>query len=303
VVDLDFVAPPTRRLRLGAAILLLAIAPRTASAQGIAARFVDTWATRGEPVTVAAEIDDPLGIVDRVAFDLAVDGVWVETSTVRGAPWAATFSADRVWPFEPARLAVRARLLGKRGGTLLELGVPFPKPLEILTPAASARRRKDMTRIREPESFPVVVGLAAEGRAGSASRTRFHLAILGPVARRTELKLGLSVGPSFAEPDALSGGGPLVLGSELGVRVSAPTTFFVDAVATADVRFPGFDPGGAIYLGARGPWGQVGWELSAGGGSLVADVTGDADAVFFGLVRLGVRFGSTDSEVDAMKEP
>lgn len=255
-------------------------------------------------MVVEATVEDPIAVVDRVAFDLAVDGVWVRTATVSRPPWVATFAAEDVWPRDPGTLEVRARVLGRRGGLLLELGVPFAKPLEILTPAESAVRRRDFARtIEDEDRFPVTVGVAAEGRVGSASRTRIHIAVLGPVSERVELKLGLSVGPNFAEPNDLAGGGPLSLGAEIGARVLASSIWFADAVATADVRFPGFDPGGAVYVGARGPWGPVGWEISGGGGALAADATGDPRAAFFGALRVGVRFGSTDTQGMAKTEP
>lgn len=286
-----------------ASLALVFLAPTTAFAQGIAARLVDTWATRGEPVIVEAEIDDPIAVVDRVVFELAVDGR-VRTATVTSPPWVAVFPAASVWPFGPERLELSAKLLGRRGGILLGLGVPFRKDLEILNPAESTQRRRDFARATQPEdAFPVGVVVAAEGRFGSAARARAHVAILGPVSRRVELKLGLSTGPSFAEPAAQSGGGPLVLGTELGARVTATRSTFVDALATADVRFPGFDPGGALFVGVRGPWAGVGWEIAAGGGALAANADAGAEAVFFGAVRAGVRFGSTGSEVSETTGP
>ena len=286
-----------------ACLALVMLAPATAFAQGIAARLVDTWATRGEPVIVEAEVDDPIAVVDRVVFELAVDGR-VQTATVTSAPWVAVFPAASVWPFEPERLELSAELLGRRGGILLGLGVPFPKQLDVLDPAESAQRRRDFARrIEAEEAFPVAVVVAGEGRIGSAARARAHVAVLGSVSSRVDLKLGLSTGPSFAGPGAQSGGGRLVLGAELGARERATRSAFVDAVATADVRFPGFDPGGAVFVGLRGPWGDVGWEISAGGGALAANVDAGAEAVFFGAVRAGVRFGSTASEVNETTGP
>lgn len=277
--------------------------PNHAFARGISARFVDTWATRGEPIIIEARIEDQIGVVDHVEFELSIDDRRVRTATVASAPWSATFASEAVWPFDPERLEVRARLFGRRGGLLLGLGVPFGYSLEILEPAQSAQRRRDFAPPPEEGPFPVVVVLAAEARAGSASRTRAHVAVLGPVHPRAQLKLALSVGPSFAEPDVLAGGGPLVLGAELGARFLATRRAFVDAVATADLRFPGFDPGGAVFVGLHGPWGGIGWEVSAGGGALAANATDDVDAVFFGAVRAGVRFGSTPTGSDATTDP
>jgi hypothetical protein len=274
------------------------------AAPGIAVRLVDTWATRGEPLRVEAIVDDPVGVVDRIAFELARDGEWVATATATGAPWTATFVADVIWPHAPQRLELRARALGRRGGVLLDVGRPFPLELDILDPVAAAERRRDLTAASsEEEPFPVTVGVALEGRVGSAARTRVHLAVLGPVSSAVELKLGLSVGPSFAEPAALDGGGPLVFGAELGARLSADPRWFADLVATADARFPGFDPGGALFVGARGPWGPVGWEVSAGGGALAAGVDDTPEAVFFGALRVGVRFGSTSEGPSAKTVP
>ncbi|NJK90080.1 MAG: hypothetical protein HC923_12305 [Myxococcales bacterium] len=115
------------------------------------------------------------------------------------------------------------------------------------------------------------------------------MAILGPVSDAVVVRAGMSVGPTFEPPDAFASSGPMLLGFELGVRVRS-RPWFVDAVALGELRFPGFDPGGGMFVGAQGPMGAIGWEVSAGGGAVAPDL--DQAVSFFGSIRFAARFGS-----------
>lgn len=271
---------------------LLALPPTAARAQALSAQFQDTWATRGQDVRVSVDVDDPIGVAHRVVFELLVDGVQTTTATTT-RPFVATFAAEDVWPRDPQTLEVRAEVLGRRGGLLLQLGYPFALTLEILEPAESLKRTSDLERAAGSDTSVVAVGLGLEGRVGSPARIRVRTSFVGWTPSFVRPAVAFSVGPAFAEPPGFEDGGPIALGTDAGVRWLAPRVWFVDTLLTADFRFPGVDLGGSVYLGAKGPWGDIEWMVAAGGGALAAGIEDRAEAAFFGSARIGVLFGGS----------
>ncbi|MCK6544786.1 hypothetical protein L6R52_02890 [Myxococcota bacterium] len=291
-----------------------------AHAQGLAARFGHLRAVEGEPLVVRVELDDPA--CRTASMPCLVDtigAVEVELRTIDGGPWIpalaeregtsawwrATFPAAslprRADPTTPARIEVRARVTGTRGGVLLELGGDEPLDVEVVT-APEARvldRALGTGRAVEDEALTLVGFVGVEGRAGSSARARLSIGVGGRTSARTELAITVAVGPAFAVPTALDGGGPIVLGFDGGLRVFSvdPATslvaLFVEPFAGVDLRFPGVDPGAGLRAGLA--WSvshDVGLEVSVGGAAVsFARAEGTRELGFSGGLRLAMRFG------------
>jgi hypothetical protein len=249
------------------ALLALSHAGR-ADARGLAARLGDAPATAGDDYTATLDVEDPHGLVARVELAIsAQEGeAWLTaTATRTQARWSATFPASALYPGRerPAQLLLRARVFGPRGGLLLALGEPDPMPVEVETRAEAVLRRRLEARYRadvgdapEDDVFTLNGCVGTEVRAGAAARARAVIGAGGALSARSELWVYVVVGPAFAAPAELAGGGPLSLGFEAAWRGFArapsagPWTTFAEGFVTADLRLPGLDAGGGARVGA-----------------------------------------------------
>ena len=190
-------------------------------------------------------------------------------------------------------------MLGRRGGLILEVGALEPYELPVLSRARASEEKALFARAAVDESpVPVSGTVAIEARAGSNARVRAVVGALVDLGASTGLDVALSVGPTFAEPSRLAGGGPFVLGAELGLRWWAPPivegwTPYAQAFISSDVRLPGFDPGAGARVGIEHRLtSSVRLEISIGGAVVAFDTAGDDTFVgASGGVRAGVRFG------------
>jgi hypothetical protein len=292
-------------------------APAEALAGGIALALVDSPAVAGEPVEATIEVDDPLGLVAAVEVDLARPGGPWMTQRAIALPgprsprrFRARFHDPALLAPAPPALRLRARALGDRGGVLAELGEAEPLTLELLDrPAAAARagaearHAAEVASAREPPGSALHGHLGLEGRAGSGARARLLVGAGGALSARTELVLLVALGPAFAEPAVLAGGGPLTLGVEAAVRAYARApagarwAAFAHASVLADLRLPGADAGGALGAGALlrlGP--EVGLEASLFGGMLARDLAAGATPAAVGGLRVALRLAREGEE-------
>lgn len=306
-------ARPMRSAAMSGLLCLVFLAGvPAASAQGISARFGNMVATYREDFSPRIEIEDRVGVVGRVLLEVRAEGQarWrrVEAEpTGKGSWWEGTFTSTTVWttPKEPRFLQVRAQILGRRGGVLLAPGAQEPLLVEVLTkPEVEARERvfKRHAPDAEEDLFSLTGYVGAEGRAGSGARARLVIGAGGSLTELLELAFYVSVGPAFARPDVVPGGGPLVLGFEGTLRAFTRSpaknvlTLFVEPVVQVDLRLPGVDPGAGLR-------GGLSYQL---GGSLAAELSAGGAVVFFravepndpgvevgftGGLRLALRFG------------
>lgn len=289
---------------LVALVTLASAGPSAGPSPGLSARLVPLRAVEGEPLPVVVEVDDATR---------AVGGVRIEVRTATGGWSAAPARLDGIegrWRAElPARMvppagqevAVRASILGARGGLLLDLG--FDEPMTAVVLGTTAARAEDRvlrsasTRTGDPlDSLVAYVG--AEGRLGSGARARLLLSVGAALTARQELVVGLAMGPAFSRPDALGEGGVFVLGFEVGWRVFAREPRFssfapyAELGAAVDLRLPGVDPGLAARVGASLDLGvDIRLDLSVGGGPVIFAASEDASIGFVGGGRLALRFG------------
>jgi hypothetical protein len=303
---------PALRPLLPVALLLFMGGP--AAAQGVSARFANDAATVGRDVEVHLEVDDAAGVVARVQLELRRPDQATWTATAAAARpdggWVATFPAQEVWGAGPVpgHLELRALLYGRRGGLLMVLGELDPFEMDALPPALAEARRRALTRPEAAaqedvgaERFPLAGYVGLEGRLGSSARARAFIGAGGGISARVELLGRVVVGPAFAEPDDLAGGGPLALGFEAGARVYARPlgevwNLFGEPTAAVDLRLPGVDLGAGLRAGAQ--WWispEVAAELTLGGAAMLfgaSPAEGEArHGGFSGGLRLGVRFG------------
>lgn len=337
-------APPAVALARLALLLALA-APGLAQAQGLSARFSNQVATLGAPLDVEVLVEDPIRAVDRVKVELrrADDATWTATTAATRADsgstrtWVARYDAAALWPADrgaPKSLELRALLYGRRGGLLLVIGEIEPFEMDVLTPDRAAMRARALERPAETpgepttgaDAFSLAGYVGAEGRLGSSARARAFIGAGGAIADTLELLGVVVVGPTFAEPADLSGGGPFALGFELALRAyvdpledkasearSGPEgredgsgrrrpqkpkdwNLFAQPFLTGEARLPGFDAGGGLRAGAL-YWvsNEVAVEASLGGAlmgfGLVTPEGETKNLGFSGGLRVGVRFG------------
>lgn len=286
------------------AALLIALA--SLASPGLSARLVPVRAVEGEPVPVVVEVTDAAGVVGGVRVEVRTSSdTWVAAEAERDeAPgrWRAELAAGLV-PRAGRELALRASILGARGGLLLDLG--FDEPMTVTVASAEAARTQDRvlrqasTRQGGPlDRLVAYVGL--EGRAGSGARARVVVAVGIALSSTQELTLGVAVGPAFARPAAVAEGGPLVLGVESAWRVFtdeprfATWAPFFELGVSADARLPGFDPGLAARVGFSVDLGlDTRLDLAVGGGPVLFAADTAAELGFVGGGRLTLRFGGS----------
>ncbi|MCA9554675.1 MAG: hypothetical protein KC933_31890 [Myxococcales bacterium] len=285
----------------------------TAAAQGVSARFGNDVATIGRPVEVNLEVEDPAGVVDRVRVELrrADQATWTATAAVDlgEGQWQARFPAD-VWGAgeAPGHLELRALMYGRRGGLLMVLGELEPFEMDALPPALAEAREKALTRasaappeVVGADSFSLAGYVGVEGRLGSSARARAFIGAGGGVTDHVELLGRVVVGPAFAEPDDLAGGGPLALAFEAGARLyvhplGSAWNLFAEPCGAVELRLPGVDAGAGLRAGAMlwiSP--EVAVDVSLGGlvmAMALSPAEGeDTHLGFMGGLRLGIRFG------------
>lgn len=292
-------------------LAILAGSP-AASAQGISARFGNMVATYREDFSPRIEIEDRVGVVDRVLFEARAEGAenWHQAEarpTGRGSWWQGTFTSTSVWGArgEPRFLQVRAKILGRRGGVLLAPGMIEPLRVEVLTkPEVEARERvlRSYAEGGEEDLFTLTGYVGTEGRAGSGARARLVIGAGGSLSELLELAFYVSVGPAFERPSVVTGGGPLVLGFEAALRVFTRSparndlTLFVEPLGQVDLRLPGVDPGAGLRGGLSYQLGgSLAVELSAGGAVVffraIEPNDPGVEVGFTGGLRLVLRFG------------
>lgn len=282
------------------------IALASLASPGLSARLVPVRAVEGEPVPVVVEVTDAAGVVGGVRVEVRTSSdTWVAAEAERDeAPgrWRAELAAGLV-PRAGRELALRASILGARGGLLLDLG--FDEPMTVTVASAEAARTQDRvlrqasTRQGGPlDRLVAYVGL--EGRAGSGARARVVVAVGIALSSTQELTLGVAVGPAFARPAAVAEGGPLVLGVESAWRVFtdeprfATWAPFFELGVSADARLPGFDPGLAARVGFSVDLGlDTRLDLAVGGGPVLFAADTAAELGFVGGGRLTLRFGGS----------
>lgn len=290
------------------ALFFLASAP-SAPGQGISARFGNLVATLGEDFSPRLEIADPLGVVDRVILETRPRGdpSWRHTEatpTGEGRWWQGTFTSTTIWIAhrDPEILELRATVLGKRGGLLLELG---DLEVQVLTkPEVEALERVFRTYApgaEEDELVWLTGYVGTEGRANSSARARLVIGAGGAINDLVEAVLYISLGPAFDRPEGLAVGGPIVLGIETAPRIFTrpPSEYdlalFIEPNLQVDLRFPGVDPG----IGLRGGLtyrasADIAIELALGGAALwLRAIQDDSDSElgFAGALRIALRFG------------
>lgn len=291
------------------ATLLIALA--SLANPGLSARLVPVRAVEGQAVPVVVEVLDAAGVVGGVRVEVrTASASWVAAEAERDdtpGRWRAELPASVV-PAAGRELALRASILGARGGLLLDLG--FDEPMTVTVASAEAARVQDRvlrqasTRQGGPlDRLVAYVGL--EGRAGSGARARVVVAVGIAMSATQELTMGVAVGPAFSRPAALSEGGPLVLGVESAWRVFtdeprfATWAPFFELGVSADARLPGFDPGLAARAGFSVDLGlDTRLDLAVGGGPVLYSADTEAELGFVGGGRLTLRFGGT-SEASA----
>lgn len=296
---------------------LMMMLPCLAQAQGVSARFSNQAATQGLPLRVDVEVEDPSGVVTRVMVEIRLENQATWTSTLaqphEAGRWSAQFSATQLWPEgrAPAEvLELRALLYAKRGGLVMVLGEIEPFQMDALPPALAAARQQALGRAQvrtNPDEATGSTGSLAgyvgtEGRLGSSARARVFIAAGGPLSDTLELRGMVLVGPTFSEPRGRTGGGPVMLGFELGLRAyarplgAAAWNLFAQPVVGLDVRLPGLDVLGGLRAGAL-YWidKELAVEASLGGGlSLFGAISPEGETSAFGFtagLQVGVRFG------------
>ena len=303
------------RLWAVASLLFLAgAAPAQAAPQGLSARFGNLVATLGEDFSPRLEITDPLGVVDRVLLEARPRGEarWRRTDATRaesGDWWQGTFTSTSIYAThgaEPEALELRAKVFGKRGGLLLDLGGLEPLDVPVLT-KPEVEQRERAFRIYSPGDdeedglFWLTGYIGSEGRANSGARARLVIGAGGALTDLIELILYVSIGPAFDRPQALDGGGPIVLGVEAATRIFTrpPSQYdlslFVEPNLQVDLRFPGVDPGIGLRGGVSYRAGtDIAVELALGGALLwlrAIEPNIDSEIGFAGTLRLALRFG------------
>jgi hypothetical protein len=259
-------------------VLICAAWPASAEGQGLSARFGWVHAVEGQPLEVRIELEDKscvkdaktpclLDAVQRIVVQMRVrstPGAWHSAEarpSGEGAWWLATFTSsvvpERSLSPEPREIELRADVLGARDGLLIALGEDEPLVATVLTsPEARTEDRVLQTGVhRSKESSLFVTGhVGLDGRAGSSARARAVIGVGAKTSARVEPIGYVAVGPAFDRP-AILDGGPLVLGFEGAARFYtvepeiATYALFVEPFACADLRFPGFDPGGGLRAG------------------------------------------------------
>ena len=304
------------RVSLGVRAAALAVAaaatspaPSAGAAQpGLSARFGWIRAVAGVDLRVPIAIDDGYGAVRRVTIELRAEGTttWsaVEAQPPRSVdePWVGVFPAALLPP-PPSWIELRASVLGGRGGLLLDLGGDSPYVVEVLTPTRAKRDDLLLRGASGGESALDLIGnVGLEARVASSARLRIYLGGSAGLGSHTELLLGVTVGPAFARPSQLSGGGPLVLGAELALRGYGRSPDgpglapYAELYGGGDLRLPGFDPYAGLRLGLTIRLNEAtSLDLAAGGAVIVFRAAGDEQDPlpgFTGSLRIGMRFGA-----------
>jgi hypothetical protein len=272
---------------------------------GLSARIAPVRAVEGEPMVVLVEVDDAAGAVGAVGVEVrTATGAWVRASAVQEAVlgrWRADVPARHVPPAGQA-IAVRAMVLGARGGLLLDIGHDDPLTVTVSSAERAAVEdrvlRQASTQTHGGPLDRLVAYVGAEGRAGTGARVRVLLAVGIALTERQEVTLGVTVGPAFSRPAALSEGGAIVLGVEAGWRAFTQAPRFasfapyLEVALASDLRLPGVDPSAALRVGLSADLGlDTRIDLSIGGGPVIWSATESADLGFAGGGRLALRFG------------
>jgi hypothetical protein len=295
------------------------------AAQGLSGRIGHVLAVEGQPLVVRVELEDPacsqaqngrclLDLVGQVIVDMRPLGQleWHTAKAVQEENpswWHATFTSSvvpaRNDPEHAARIEVKARVLGARGGVMLDIGGDQPLEAEVFRPReARALERillQNADKAAEAEAFELVGHVGTDARAGTSARVRAFVGVGGRASTRTEVVVLVSVGPQFARPARLEGGGPIELGFEGGVRLYArdpaggSIALFLEPDLSLDARFPGLDPGiGLRAGGALRMSSDIAIEAAIGG-SFVAFRAFDGEHSTIGGasggIRVALRFG------------
>ena len=306
------------RSRCAGLVLVLLFAPATAAAQGISAQLSSAFAVAGVDYVARLEVTDDLGAVGRVEVDVRPRGAaaWItaEAAVVERAGPRLVFEAAFPWArlsegAVAGHLELRARLLGARGGLLLEIGDLDPLEIEVLTPPEAESRRRVFARARPApvveDDFTLTGHVALDGRAAASARARAFIGVGAPLTPRLAVIFGVAVGPAFARPEVLEAGGPMVLGFEGALRAYGQPpedawALFLEPFALVDVRLPGVDPG--VGLRAGGSWRlgpELAFEASLGGAAMLFRASDpderSSELGFTGGLRAGLRLGGRPS--------
>ncbi|MFO0725683.1 MAG: hypothetical protein U1E65_18000 [Myxococcota bacterium] len=285
-------------------LLALTAGAGPARAAGISARFRPILAREATPIEVEIEVEEQAAVAATAEVEARVgDGDWIKAAAaptdIEGVFHASVTLSPP--PSAGTRVELRARVLGARGGVLLELGYDEPLEVEILSDARWAEAERILTHKVEGEAkLDLIAYLGVEGRLGTSARLRGVVSIGARLSPRQELVLGVAVGPAFSRPPLLEKGGPLVLGAEAAYRVYTvvPTLAgaapFLDLALSSDFRLPGFDPGIGARIGVSLNLSlDARLDLSLGGAALLYSADTSARSVgFAGGLRTSLRFGS-----------
>lgn len=287
-------------------LTILSLPPAEAWGAGLAARFRPLIAREASPLVIEVEVDDPMGASASAVVEIKSKdrGEWAsftaEPTDVSGV-YRCTAQLSPP-PVAGELVLIRARVLGARGGILLELGQDEALEVEILSDARYLEAEKLLTRKVESEGkLDLIAYVGVEGRLGSGARARGVVSIGARLSAKQELVLGVAVGPAFERPSSLSAGGPIVLGVEAAYRAYTVVPLlsgfapFVDVVLSSDFRLPGFDP----ELGARLSISidlslDTRLDLALGGAAQIFNAAGGGETTlgFSGGLRTTLRFGS-----------
>jgi hypothetical protein len=297
------------------------------AAQGLSGRIGHVLAVEGQDLVVRVEIEDPScakarssaclsDMIGQVLVDVRPLGS-LDWHTRAAVPeeasgwWRATFTSsvvpERPDDAHPARLEIKARVLGPRRGLMLEIGADEPLEAEVMKAREARALEQVLTRNVErdegAEAFELVGHVGTDARAGTSGRIRAFVGVGGRPSARTEIVVSTSVAPQFAKPTRLEGGGPILLGFEGGMRFYArdpgrdTIALFLEPDVSVDLRFPGVDPGIGMRAGAAI---RISSDIAAEaalGGSFVAfrsfDSAHSTVGGATGGLRVALRFGGT----------
>lgn len=288
-------------------LAVLCLAPSAlAGAPGPSAQLLTPTPETQRDLEVTVRLEDPREIVTAVSVELRRVGAeaWTRYAAERrGLDFVARIPAAHLPP-PGEHLELRAELFGKRGGLLFELG--FDEPVRARVRSAPEAREEDRAfgaRVASSPSPTERTGVSAlvaiDTRLNSRARLRAALGVSFTLSPRLELGLFLSVGPSLAAPPSVASGGPVVVGSEVGLRAWARRAseglgVYLEPFVGGDLRLPGFDPGGGLRAGLLVPLEpSLALDLALGGSASVLNLVGvdESPELGFGAqLRIGVRF-------------
>lgn len=232
-------------------------------------------------MTVRIEIDGMTEVVGEVIVEARKVGEerW---NASRAVPvdalgtYEATFTSTVV-PDRPHSVEIRARVLGTRTGTLLELGYDEPLVAEILSAPEQQKRDAIFAPLRKDadgatSDLGLIGWVGADLRLGTGSRFRGAIGLGLRVTKRTEVLVHVSVGPSSSKPAYLDGESPVVLGVEGAARFYTRDirlvlwSPWIEGALGTDLRLPGTDPGAGLRAGVTWNFsGDIALDASLGG--------------------------------------